>query len=302
MRDPLEYAAAWMFLKFLRLLPRPAARRTAALIAAFFFRIRPSVRRAADFKLQLAFPDWSESERRRAMRAMIRNIGRMAAEFARFPSYSRQNMERAIVLENFENFAAAEKRGKGVLLLTGHMGAWELAPFAHALFSRPLHFLVRPVENSHVDRLINAYRCLSGNRPIAKNESARAVLRVLREGGVVGILADQNTMPEEAIFVDFFGLPAATTTGIARLARQTGAAVVPAYSYWDRSLGKYRLHYEPELALTRTGDEQADIYANTALFNRVMEDYIRRFPDQWLWVHKRWKTRPPGERALYSDQ
>jgi KDO2-lipid IV(A) lauroyltransferase len=153
-----------------------------------------------------------------------------------------------------------------------------------------------------VDALVNRYRGLSGNRPIEKNESARAVLRVLRDGGTVGILADQNTTPAEAVFANFFGIPAATTAGLARLARRTGAAVVPVHSYWDPSLGKYRLRYEPALELVRSADEEADVGANTQLFNQTLESFIRRYPDQWFWVHRRWKNRPPGEEAIYSDE
>jgi KDO2-lipid IV(A) lauroyltransferase len=162
--------------------------------------------------------------------------------------------------------------------------------------------LVRPVKNRRVNALVNRYRGLSGNRSIEKNESARTVLRALRDGETVGILADQNTTPAEAIFVDFFGIPAATTTGIARLARHTGAAVVPVYSYWDTALRKYRLRYETALTLVHTDDEEADIRANTRLFNQTLEAFIRRFPDQWFWVHRRWKNRPPGQEPIYPDQ
>jgi KDO2-lipid IV(A) lauroyltransferase len=302
MRKRLEYAAAWALLKFLGVLPRRPARWIAAQVALFLFRLRPAWRRAALFNLRLAFPDWPEAKRRSLVRTMVRNLGWMAAEFARFPRYTRQTIAQAIVLDDFENFAAAERRGKGVLFLTGHMGAWELMPFAHALYHQPLHFLVRPIDNPRVDALVEHYRCLSGNRPIQKNQSARPVLRILGKGGTVGILADQNTALEEAVFADFFGVPAATSSGIARLARRSGAAVVPAYGYWDPSLGKYRLHYEPELELSATDDEQADIQAYTARFNQSIEDYVRRFPDQWLWVHRRWRNRPPGEKPIYPDE
>jgi KDO2-lipid IV(A) lauroyltransferase len=161
---------------------------------------------------------------------------------------------------------------------------------------------VRPIKNSRVDALVTRYRGISGNQPIEKNESVRAVLRVLRDGGTVGILADQNTTPVEAVFVNFFGIPAATTAGLARLARRTGAAVVPAHCYWDASLGKYKLHYEPALELAKSDDEEADIRAHTALFNQVLEGFIRRFPDQWFWVHRRWKNRPEGEPPIYADE
>jgi Kdo2-lipid IVA lauroyltransferase/acyltransferase len=302
MRERCEYALAWAALKFLGLLPRSAARWVAAWLAAFLFRLQPVWSQVALFNLQLAFPEWTDSERQKVVRAMVRNLGWAAAEFAHLPRYTRDNIASVIELENFENFAAAERQGKGVLFLTGHLGAWELKPFAHALYHRPIHFVVRPIDNPRVDALINRYRSLSGNTPIEKKQSARAILRVMRQGGVVGILADQNAALEDSVFVDFLGTPAATTTGIARLARHTGAAVVPVHSYWDAALRKYRLHYEPAMELPRTEDEEADVRSYTALFNEILGGFVRRFPDQWFWVHRRWKTRPAGEQPIYPDQ
>jgi KDO2-lipid IV(A) lauroyltransferase len=299
MRERLEYAAAWVAMKLLGLMPRPLARAVGARVATLLYFFRPPLRRAAAFNLRLAFPEWTEAQRRRTIRRLVRHLGRMASEFSQFPKYTRENIERIVVLDGFENFAAAERHGKGVLFLTGHMGAWELAPFAHALYGHPLHFLVRPVDNARVDALVNRYRCLSGNQPIGKNQSARAMLKILREGGTVGILADQNTAPEEGVFVDFFGVPASTTTGLARLALHTDAAVVPGYIYWDADLRKYRLRFEPAIELARSDNEAEDIRENTARFTRAIEDYARNHPDQWLWVHRRWKTRPPGEKPLY---
>lgn len=299
MREWLEYAAAWLALKSLGLLPRMLARRAGAAVAAVAYQFRPRLRRAAMFNLRLAFPDWSDVERRRVLRGMIRQAGWMAGEFARFPRLTRENIERTVVLDGFENFAAAQAQGKGVLFLTGHMSAWELAPFAHALYGYPLHFLVRPVQNARVDRLVNRYRCLSGNLPVEKNRAAREVLSVLRSGGTVGILIDHNTALEEGAFVDFFGVPACTTTGLARFALHTDAPVVPGFLVWDGAMRKYRLRFQPAVGLVRTGDADADIRENTARFTRVVEEYVRRHPDQWLWVHRRWKTRPPGEKLLY---
>jgi KDO2-lipid IV(A) lauroyltransferase len=302
MRERLEYASAWILLKFLGCLPRRISRGIGVLVAHVLFFIRPTLRRASEFNLRLAFPELPGPARRDILKRMVRNLGWMAAEFARLPRYTRSNIEKAMILDGFENFAAAERRRKGVLFLTGHMGAWELEPFAHALYSAPIYFLVRPIDNPRVDALVNRYRCASGNRPIKKNESARAIFRILHEGGVIGVLADQNTVPAEAVFADFFGIPAATTSGIARLARRTGAAVVPAYNYWDPLIRKYRLRYEPALELTATDDEESDIRNYSARFNQVIEDYVRRFPDQWLWVHRRWKTRPANESAIYPDE
>jgi len=300
-RERLEYAAVWLLLKTIGAMPRAPARFVGACAAAFLLRLRPGLRRAAMENLRLAFPKWSGKQRRAAIRGMVRQLGWMGAEFAHFPSYKKKNIERIVLLDGFENFASAQSRGKGVLFLTGHMSAWELAPFAQGLFGYPLHFLVRAIDNARVDALVTRYRCLSGNSPIEKNQSARAVLRVLAAGGTVGILADHNTLLSEGVFVDFFGIPACTTAGLARFALHTDAAVVPGFLHWDAALRKYRLCFEPAVELVRTGDDAADIRENTQRFTRVVENCIRRNPDQWLWLHRRWKTRPPGAPAIYRD-
>jgi KDO2-lipid IV(A) lauroyltransferase len=299
MRERLEYVAAWCVLRGLGLLPRGLARALGVAVVRLAYVFRPGLRRVALFNLQLAFPQMPEAERRAIAARLVRSIGWMAGEFSQFAKYTRSNMEQVVVLEGFENFDAARRRGKGVLFLTGHMSAWELAPFAQALYGHPLHFLVRPIDNVRVDRLITAHRCLSGNSPIDKNQSARAMLRILAQGGTVGILMDHNASLEEGVFADFFGTPACTTSGIARLALRTEAAVVPGFIHWDSNLRKYRLVLHPVVDLARSGHEERDVVENTTRFNRVLEDYIRKYPEQWLWVHKRWKTRPPGEPPLY---
>jgi KDO2-lipid IV(A) lauroyltransferase len=300
MREWLEYIAAWTGLKFLGLLPRFGARFVGAIFAAAAYRMRPSLSRAAALNLRMAFPDWSDAQRKRVICGMVRQVGWMAGEFSQFPKYTRENIERIVFVDGFENFDAARRRGKGVLFLTGHMSAWELAPFAQALFGYPLSFLVRPIANRRVEALINDYRCRSGNRPIKKNRSARAILKVLGEGATVGVLSDHNTSVEN-VFVNFFGLLAATTSGLARIALRTDAAVVPGFLSWDSEVRKYRLRFEAAIALKRTGNEEVDVVANTQCFTRVIEDNVRAHPDQWLWVHKRWKTRPAGEKPFYPE-
>lgn len=300
MKNWLEYAAVWLLLAGLRLLPRSIARNTAAGVARLLYTALPKLRKTAEINLRIAFPDWSDTQRQSVIRGMLRNLGWMAAEFARFPKYTKQNIEQIVVLDGHKNFLEGQRLGKGVLYLTGHIGAWELSSLAHALYGFPLHFIARPVENPRIDALVNRYRCLSGNQPIFKNESARVTLRVLKEAGTIGILADQNTMPEEAVFVDFFGKAASTTTGIARLALHTGAAVVPGYAIWDDRLRKYRLCFEPRVELVRTGDAERDILENTQNFTRVLESIIRKYPDQWVWIHGRWNTRPSGEPPVYD--
>ena len=258
-RERIEYAAAWLLLKTIGAMPRPLARWAGARTAALLLWMRPGLRRAAMENLHLAFPEWSNKQRRAAIRGMVRQLGWMGAEFAHFPWYTKKNIDRIVLLDGFENFASAQARGKGVLFLTGHMSAWELAPFAQALFGYPLHFLARAIDNPRVDALVTRYRCLSGNLPVEKNQSARAVLKVLAAGGTVGILADHNTLLAEGVFVDFFGIPACTTAGLARFALHTGAAVVPGFLHWDAALRKYRLCFEPAVGLVRTGDDATDI-------------------------------------------
>ena len=207
MRERLEYAAAWLLLKTIGAMPRALARFVGARTAAFLLWLRPGLRRAAMENLRLAFPEWTKKQRRAAIRGMVRQLGWMGAEFAHFPRYTKKNIERIVLLDGFENFATAQARGKGVLFLTGHMSAWELAPFAQALFGYPLHFLVRAIDNPRVDALVTRYRCLSGNLPIEKNQSARAVLKVLAAGGTVGILADHNTLLARRRIRRFFRHP-----------------------------------------------------------------------------------------------
>lgn len=300
MREWIEYVATWTGIKALGLLPRSVARFVGMAFASVAYRLRTPLRRTAMFNLKIVFPEWSDAKRKEVVRGMVRQIGWMAGEFSQFPRYTRERIEQIVMLEGFENFDAGRRRGKGVLFLTGHMSAWELAPVAHALFGYPLHFLVRPIANRRVDALINRYRCLCGNRPIEKNRSARAILKVLSNGGTVGILCDQNTSLEEGVFVNFFGIPASTTSGLARIALRTGAAVVPGFLSWDEDRHKYRLRFGSIVEIARTGDEEADVTENTARFTRVVEEYVRAHPSQWLWVHKRWKTRPPGEKPIYS--
>jgi Kdo2-lipid IVA lauroyltransferase/acyltransferase len=300
MREWFEYAVVWAMLKSLGALPRRTARHLAATVARVVYTLLPKLRKTAEFNLRLAFPKWDEAQRRTTIRGMVQNLGWMAAEFARLPRYTKENIEQVVILDGHENFLDGQRRGKGVLYLTGHIGAWELSSFAHALYGFPLHYMARPLDNRRVDDLVNRYRCLSGNRPVFKNESARALLKILRDAGTVGILADQNTMPEEGAFVDFFGKTACTTTGIARVALHTDAAVVPGYAYWDENIRKYRLRFEPAVELVRTGDTERDIFVNTQKFAKVIEEIIRKHPEQWVWVHARWKTRPKGEPPLYD--
>src|SRR5260370_26020119 len=236
MKEWVAFAAVWVVLKFTGALPRPSARSLGVGVARGLFAVTPKLRKTAEFNLKLAFPEWTDEQRAATVRGMVRSLGWMAAEFAMMPRYTRKNIEEIIVLDGHDNFLEGQRRGNGLLFLTAHVGAWELSSFAHALYGYPLHYMARPLDNARLDELVNRYRGLSGNAPIFKNESARAMLKISKDAGTIGILADQNTLSEEGTFVDFFGVPACPTTGIPRVALHTGAAVVPGYAVVAESL------------------------------------------------------------------
>jgi KDO2-lipid IV(A) lauroyltransferase len=298
-RERLEYALVWPWVKFLGILPRPLARAVGITFGLTIYAVHGRLRRVGLRNLQLAFPEMPLGERRRLLRGEFISLGRQLAEVCLFPRYTRENVSQVIVYEGFENFERAQARGKGVLFLTGHIGAWELSAFAHSLHGHPLSIVMRSLDNPHVDGLLQRYRTMHRNRTVDKDDFVRGLLSAMRAGETVGILMDTNMTPPQGVFVDFFGIPAFTASGLARIALRTDAAVVPGFTVWDPKLRKYILHFEPAVELIRSDDNEADIVANTAKFTQVIEEIIRRYPDQWLWVHRRWKTRPPGEPSLY---
>jgi len=279
--------------------PRPLARAIGITLALTVYAVHRRLRRVGFRNLTIAFPEMSEPDRRRIVRGEFVSLGRQLAELCLFPRYTKENVSRIVVYEGFENFERAYARGKGVLFLTGHIGAWELSAFAHSLQGHPLSIVMRSLDNPYVDALIQRYRTMHGNRTVDKNDFVRGLLSAMKAGETVGILMDTNMTPPQGVFVDFFGIPACTASGLARIALRTDAAVVPGFTVWDKTLRKYVLHFEPAIQLVRTADNESDIVANTAKFTNVLENIIRRYPDQWLWVHRRWKTRPPGEPSLY---
>jgi Kdo2-lipid IVA lauroyltransferase/acyltransferase len=299
MRHRLEYAIAWVFIKIIGALPRPLARAAGISLALAVYVLHPRLRRVGMRNLELAFPQMSRRQRAKIVRGEFISLGRQLAEVCLFPKYTRQNVNRIVVYDGFENFERAFKRGKGVLFLTGHLGGWELSAFAHSLQGYPLHVMMRPLDNVYLDRLTRRYRGMHGNPMIDKDDSVRALLAAMKKGEVVGILMDTNMMPPQGVFVDFFGIPACTASGPARIALRTDAAVVPTFTIWDPVLRKYRLRFDPAVELVRTGDDDVDALANTQKFAKITEEYIRKYPDQWLWVHRRWKTRPEGGTPLY---
>jgi KDO2-lipid IV(A) lauroyltransferase len=301
LRQRLEYAAVVAAVSALRALPRNLARSAGAAIGAAAGALAGRLSGTGDRNLQLAFPELSAGDRRAVLRGTFRSLGWQLAEFCQMSNYSVEFVRKEVMrYEGLDNFLAAEARGKGVLVLTGHLGAWELSSFVHSLLGHPMGMVIRRLDNPLVDEMVNAIRCQHGNRVLHKDDFARGLISAMHKGETVGILMDTNMTPPQGVFVPFFGVPACTASGLARIARKTGAAVVPGFLLWSQEEGRYVLHFGEELQLQHTSDGEVDALANTALFAATTEAYIRRFPEQWLWLHRRWKTRPLGEPPIYT--
>ena len=288
-----EYVVALVLVQALRWLPLPAANTLARSATRLLDTVAPKLRRVARKNLAFALPNLDGAEHGRIVDGVFESIARVLVALARFPALNGSNISDWIGYEGFENYQAAKQEGRGVLIATAHLGNWELSAFAHALMTEPMHVMVRPLDNPSIDRLVEERRKLSGNCLIDKRDAARAVIKALRRNEAVGILIDQNTATAEGVFVDFFGKPACAGSGFVKLAHRSQAAVIPGFALWNKTQGRYVLRFYPRVEMT--GDVQAD----TQRLHAAIEDVIRQYPDQWMWIHRRWKTRPAGESPLY---
>jgi Kdo2-lipid IVA lauroyltransferase/acyltransferase len=290
-RNRMEYALALIVLKSLEWAPAGLAHGLARVYARLLDAAIPRLRRVARRNLALALP---EADADAIADGVFRSIARLLVTFAHLPAIRRDGLERWIRCEGMEHVEAAQAAGRGTLFATAHFGNWELSAFAYALLARPMHVVARPLDNPLIDEMVERRRTLSGNRLIFKKDYARAILKALAANQAVGILIDQNAAPAEGVFVDFFGVPACAGTGFAKIAAHSGAAVIPGFALWLEAERRYVLRFYP--AVPMTGDAARD----TAALQAQLEAVIREYPDQWLWIHRRWKTRPAGEPALYE--
>ena len=244
--------------------------------------------------LQRAFPHWDEARAWRTARAVYRHFGAAMIDLLWLDVRSREEIMALVQVEGRENVDAAMAPGRGALLVTAHIGNWELHGLAHGWLFGAIGMIARPLDNPALDVRLCALRARGGNTVIFKKKALGTVLRFLHEGKGVAVLIDQNVQEKDGIFVDYFGHPAATTTVAAALALKTGCALVP-----TRTLllpdGRYRLVYEKPVCFTPSGDRRADIAALTQVLTRSIESWVRETPEQWLWLHRRWKTQPGGE-------
>jgi Kdo2-lipid IVA lauroyltransferase/acyltransferase len=293
LRNDIEYWLARLVLASLAHGSRKSAFRLADFYCRLLDRAVPRLRRVALHNLAMAFPEKSAAERSLIADGVFHSIARMMVAFARFPQIHRDNVAQWIRYEGYCHYVKALEWGKGVLFATAHLGNWELSAFAHAVLSGPMQVVARPLDNPRLDALVESRRKLSGNGLLMKKDFARGLLKALARNQAVGILIDQNSSLDEGVFVNFFGIPACAGTGFAKLAAHTGAHVIPGFALWSESEQRYVLRFYPAVKIT--GDPEDD----TRRLQQILESVIRQYPDQWLWIHRRWKTRPPGEPSLY---
>ena len=299
----IEYLIAKAIIGSFSLLPRRTAMRLGVLTGRAAYHLIGHLRRVGLRNLELAFPDRPLPERETILKAAFGNMGRVLGVVSQFTRMDAAKVGELIEYTPDPAFDAAYQKtkadGRGRIILGGHMGNWELGAFAYPTFFEPFDFIARKADNPLIEEMIFGIRTRLGNRQMDKTNVAVAMLRLLRNGGNVGVLADVNSHPKEGVFVPFFGIQACTASGVATLATRANAAIVPFFAYWNEDKKKYSYHHEDIIEPVRTGDRKRDIQETTALYTAALERSIRKFPDQWIWVHKRWKTRPPGEKELY---
>ncbi|HLE61905.1 MAG TPA: lysophospholipid acyltransferase family protein [Pyrinomonadaceae bacterium] len=301
-KTTLEYLLARWLLAGFGVLPRRLALIAGIGAGRLAYLLAGNLRRTGERNLEIAFPELDHNQRARMLQGCFKSLGRLLGEFSQFSKATPERLREIVEYDEvgLSYLRQAEAESHGVIFLTGHIGAWELLSFGWSALEYPISYLVRPIDNPFIEEMIEGIRTRFGNRAINKKSAARQALRVLREGGTLGILSDLNTHEFEGVFVPFFGELACTTAGIATLALKTDAVVIPTCAVWNQQKKRYFFHGDSPVELVRTGDHQKDIELNTARFAAAIERMVRLYPDQWLWIHKRWKTRPPGEMDLYE--
>jgi KDO2-lipid IV(A) lauroyltransferase len=280
------------FMDLAAVVPLRFSWRLADILGRLWFRLDNKHRLIALNNLSLAWGDeLNGRERRNIARRNFIHLARVVLELPYIRMFTPEKMDEFVTFDGVDNLDAALRMGRGVLVMTSHFGNWELMAVAFSLRYRPVNLVIRPLDIAFLDSLITAIRIRGGNQMIAKKGSVRKVLRLLAAGEVVGLLIDQNPAWYEGVFVPFFKEIACTNKALSALALRTNAPVIPAYNVREAN-GTYRVVFEPEVVLHRSGDARRDMEENTANFNRIIESYVRRHPEQWFWVHQRWKTRP----------
>jgi KDO2-lipid IV(A) lauroyltransferase len=288
------YAAVRVLWFVIGWLPEGAGRRVAMGCFRLVDSLVPRYRRIAVRNLELAFPEWDQQRRRECVSRMYVYLARHLWVVARMSRIGFDNIQKILIIEGLDIVEKVIREGRGLLFATGHLGAWELSAQAFGHLVQPMDVVARPLDNPHLDAWVERVRTQTGNRVLQKSGTLREVMRALKDNRAVGFLLDQNVISPDACFVDFLGIRATASTAFAKMAYRSGAAVVPGFALWDDSAGRYVLRFEEPVPMT--GDAEQDTQAIQAVIERV----IRQHPEQWLWIHRRFKTRPPGDAALYQ--
>jgi KDO2-lipid IV(A) lauroyltransferase len=298
-RHRLEYWAVVAVRFVVRLLPMTAVRSVGTVLGLLVYAFDRVHRRVADTNLAMAFPTRSVGERRLVTREMFGHFGRLLVELLKFSTLSRDQMLRRVEFEGEERARAAAAQGRGVLYFTGHFGYWEIQAMVHPLRNEPIAVLARALDNPSLHELLERVRTATGNTVIYRSGAIRRVLRMLQARQGVAMLIDQHMHSRDAIYVDFFERPAATTSMLAALALRTGAPVVPVFAL-PLPRGRYKLVYEHTVD-PPAADTPDAIRAFTQRCTDVLEMYVRRHPSLWLWMHRRWRDAelPPTTPGMF---
>jgi Kdo2-lipid IVA lauroyltransferase/acyltransferase len=261
-------------------------------VSRLFYHLSSRQRLIALQNLKYAFPEKTVDERIRIAKGVFDNLAIVMAEFFEIPWITKENVHQWVEFEGLDHIKQSLAKGKGILSIVAHFGNWEMITMAFPLVAGwPIQIVYRPLDNAILDNLFGYVRTVHGNALLPKGVSGTTITRLLSENKAIGILSDQNMDTREGVFVDFFGRPACTAVGIAILARRTGAPIHPGFML-RKNDGMYKFIIGPEVELTRTNDYEADLRENTQRFTKVIEEYVRRYPEQWFWIHQRWKTKP----------
>ncbi len=295
----IEYLAVRALLGAIGVFPLEISMKIGKSAGKFFGAMLPKLKKTGRRNLEIALPKTSENEKEKILNGTFESLGRQLGFVSHFNDFTAERVREIVEVVGKEHFDRAFEKGNGVLFFTGHFGSWEIFNLLPPAFGQTMNILVRRIDNPLVENFVDNFRTRLGCKTLDKSQSARQMFRVLRKGELLGILADLNVQEKEGVFVDFFGVPASTTTGIAKLALATNAAVLPAFAVWDEAKKKYVVYLEPPVEYQKTEDADADVKNLTQNITNVVERYVKKYPEQWLWIHKRWNTRPAGETGLY---
>ncbi len=296
----IEELAVRFFIGLIGLFPYTTALGIGKFIGRTVIRLFPKFAKTANRNLEIAFPGISGEEKRRIVTGTFESLGRHLGFVSQIKKFEIADIHKYVeVVGKEENFDPADRTSKGILFFTGHFGSWEVFNLLPPAFGHHINILVRRIDNDLVERYVDSLRTKFGSVTLGKREAPRKMFKILENGETLGILADLNAQLHDGVFVDFFGVPAATTASIAKLALKTDAIILPAFAVWEEEREKYVVYLEPPITYEKTDDAERDISEITQKVTEVIEKYVRRYPEQWLWIHKRWQTRPRGEKGLY---